>query len=109
VVPADDLEVAVLDRTRSQERKFKRLSSAQLNALLGERPDQDSGGATPGQATSPSTAAPTSEQPSTTPSPVAPPVAPPTPYDDGPKHVGDPATPDQDGPHPPVDPGDPLA
>ena len=109
VIPADDLEVAVLDRTRSQKRKFKRLNSTQLNALLGERPDQDSVGAVPGQATSPSTAAPTSDAPSTAPAPVAPPVSPPTPYDDGPKHVGDPATPDQDGPHPPVDPQDPLA
>jgi proteasome alpha subunit len=37
VIPADDLEVAVLDRTRFQQRKFKRLSAQQLSAVLGDR------------------------------------------------------------------------
>ncbi|MEO9323867.1 proteasome subunit alpha [Nocardioides sp. C4-1] len=37
VIPADDLEVAVLDRTRIQTRKFMRLSPARLESLLGER------------------------------------------------------------------------
>ncbi|ABL82149.1 MULTISPECIES: proteasome subunit alpha [unclassified Nocardioides] len=37
VIPADDLEVAVLDRTRSQPRKFARLRPARLEELLGER------------------------------------------------------------------------
>ena len=37
VIPVDDLEVAVLDRTRSQPRKFSRLSPARLNTLLGDR------------------------------------------------------------------------
>lgn len=37
VIPSSDLEVAVLDRTRSQTRKFVRLSPARLDALLGER------------------------------------------------------------------------
>jgi proteasome alpha subunit len=35
VIPATDLEVAVLDRTRSQQRKFQRLSDARLAAMLG--------------------------------------------------------------------------
>lgn len=34
-IAADDLEVAILDRTRSQPRKFKRLNPAQVAELLG--------------------------------------------------------------------------
>ena len=37
VIPASDLEVAVLDRTRPQPRKFVRLVPARLEALLGDR------------------------------------------------------------------------
>jgi len=37
VVPVDDLEVAVLDRTRSQPRKFSRISPGKLTGLLGDR------------------------------------------------------------------------
>jgi proteasome alpha subunit len=37
VVPVDDLEVAVLDRTRTQQRKFSRLRPARLRELLGDR------------------------------------------------------------------------
>jgi proteasome alpha subunit len=37
VIPATDLEVAVLDRTRSQPRKFARIRPARLDDLLGER------------------------------------------------------------------------
>jgi proteasome alpha subunit len=37
VIPVGSLEVAVLDRTRTQKRKFKRLSDAELDAILGER------------------------------------------------------------------------
>jgi proteasome alpha subunit len=37
VIPAAALEVAVLDRTRTQPRKFLRLMPARLEALLGER------------------------------------------------------------------------
>jgi proteasome alpha subunit len=37
VIPASDLEVAVLDRTRSQPRKFLRLMPARLEGLLGDR------------------------------------------------------------------------
>jgi proteasome alpha subunit len=34
-VPASNLEVAVLDRTRSQQRKFRRLRGAELGRILG--------------------------------------------------------------------------
>ncbi|WP_243057636.1 proteasome subunit alpha [Nocardioides sp. SR21] len=37
IIPVEDLEVAVLDRTRTQPRKFSRLSPARLEALLGDR------------------------------------------------------------------------
>ncbi|MEV7429289.1 proteasome subunit alpha [Nocardioides sp. NPDC092400] len=37
VIPVDDLEVAVLDRSRGQQRKFSRLSPARLEVLLGGR------------------------------------------------------------------------
>jgi proteasome alpha subunit len=41
-VPSANLEVAVLDRTRSQQRKFKRLSAGQLSRILGNgRPGSD--------------------------------------------------------------------
>ena len=37
VIPDDDLEVAVLDRTRSRPRKFSRIMPSRLRELLGER------------------------------------------------------------------------
>ena len=37
VVSADDLEVAVLDRSRAPQRKFKRLPAERLVTILGER------------------------------------------------------------------------
>jgi proteasome alpha subunit len=37
VIPAGDLEVAVLDRTRVQPRKFSRLGPARIESLLGDR------------------------------------------------------------------------
>jgi proteasome alpha subunit len=37
VIPVGDLEVAVLDRTRTQTRKFSRLSPARLQSFLGDR------------------------------------------------------------------------
>ncbi|WP_374198457.1 proteasome subunit alpha [Nocardioides sp. R-C-SC26] len=37
VIAASDLEVAVLDRTRAQPRKFSRISEFRLDSLLGER------------------------------------------------------------------------
>ncbi|WP_418062984.1 proteasome subunit alpha [Pimelobacter simplex] len=37
VIPVGDLEVAVLDRTRTQPRKFRRLLPARLDEILGDR------------------------------------------------------------------------
>jgi proteasome alpha subunit len=37
-IPLEDLEAAVLDRTRPQKRKFVRLGAERLRALVGERP-----------------------------------------------------------------------
>ncbi|GAA3823684.1 proteasome subunit alpha [Nocardioides panacisoli] len=37
VIPTSDLEVAVLDRTRTQPRKFARILPARLDTLLGDR------------------------------------------------------------------------
>ena len=37
VIPDEDLEVAVLDRTRSRPRKFSRIGPARLQQLLGDR------------------------------------------------------------------------
>jgi proteasome alpha subunit len=63
VIPAGDLEVAVLDRTRIRPRKFSRLGPARLEALLGDR-----GPTTPASAPEsldPATEAPSSDaQPS---------------------------------------------
>jgi proteasome alpha subunit len=41
VIPADDLEVAVLDRTRTQPRKFLRLRASRLAEILGDREGAD--------------------------------------------------------------------
>jgi proteasome alpha subunit len=43
-IPSANLEVALLDRTRSQQRKFKRVTAGQLIRILGNGP-ADSGGA----------------------------------------------------------------
>jgi proteasome alpha subunit len=63
VIPVASLEVAVLDRTRTQQRKFKRLSDAELSSILGE-PERPAGT---------DSAAPAD---STDDAPTAPPVAP---------------------------------
>ena len=50
---ADQLEVAVLDRTRTQARKFKRITGRRLSDLFGTRPEGASGAADDsGEATS---------------------------------------------------------
>lgn len=41
VIPVQDLEVAVLDRTRAQPRKFARIGPYRLEALLGERGQEE--------------------------------------------------------------------
>jgi proteasome alpha subunit len=42
-IPATNLEVAVLDRTRSQQRKFKRVTAGQLTRILGNGPGGNGG------------------------------------------------------------------
>ena len=37
IIPVEDLEVAILDRTRSQPRKFSRFSPARLTEIIGDR------------------------------------------------------------------------
>ena len=64
VIPASDLEVAVLDRTRTQPRKFLRLMPAGLEALLGDR-----GPTTPASDATMPSAAPTA---ASAPAPTAP-------------------------------------
>jgi len=85
-IPPENLEVAVLDRTRPQKRKFSRLTAERLAALLGE----PAGAAAPEPGTStapdPGTAAPEHEAaPESQPSvpedgdgdaPIAPPIDP---------------------------------
>lgn len=79
VIPVEDLEVAVLDRTRVQPRKFRRILPGKLEELLGERgPAQHApnGDAPAAVSASPE---PTPAEPQTPPIPGddEPPVAPP--------------------------------
>ena len=105
VIPVKDLEVAVLDRTRAQPRKFSRIGPYRLEALLGDRGPTESnpveeGADRPAEEHPPGTAAtdahpddpkdPTDQesgdvaplQDPVAPPPVAPPVAPPPPSSD---------------------------
>ncbi|MBL0747995.1 proteasome subunit alpha [Nocardioides baculatus] len=110
VIPASDLEVAALDRTRSQPRKFLRLRATRLTEILGGRateqpddaaPEDALAGAAPHQSGSDDPKDPTDQVSGATPpleDPVTgePPVAPPA--HPGPPNPSDP---------PPVDPSDP--
>ena len=139
VIPTAHLEVAVLDRTRAQPRKFARLVGARLDALLGERgpaTPEPADAALPKQEPAPDDAAdptdqvsgetPPLENPVTGEPPVAPPIAPPgQPSNRAPSHGSRPArsadaarprasagrrTPTQPGtPPPPDEPGELLA
>ncbi len=124
VIAAEDLEVAVLDRSRSQQRKFKRLSAEHLASILGDR--GTAGKHAAGDSTSPSanasrdaraTEGPRGDEPPVAP-PVVPPVSPPDhgPTDPtlepptGPEPETGPVEPsDEPDVHPPVDPDDPLS
>ncbi|CAA9327190.1 MAG: Proteasome subunit alpha, bacterial [uncultured Nocardioidaceae bacterium] len=80
VIAVEALEVAVLDRTRTQQRKFKRFTDPELAGILGEDRGEDVGEETPA-ATDPATdpaADPASDAPVAPPddTPVAPPVDP---------------------------------
>jgi proteasome alpha subunit len=101
VIPVEDLEVAVLDRTRSQPRKFRRLSPSRLSSLLADRAEPSASAAEP--ATEEPTAPPADEPPLAPPSSSSapPPIAPP--------ERSDPAAPDGPTPDPPTDPHDPLS
>uniref|UniRef100_UPI003FA36334 proteasome subunit alpha n=1 Tax=Nocardioides sp. N13(2025) TaxID=3453405 RepID=UPI003FA36334 len=133
VIPAGDLEVAVLDRTRSQPRKFLRLREARLTEILGDRGDEQPAapapedavaGAAPHQSGQDDPSDPTDqvsgatpplEHPVTGEPPVAPPVAPPIapPARPGGPEPTDPATPGEPqppAPQPPAPgPGQPPA
>jgi proteasome alpha subunit len=128
VVAPGDLEVAVLDRSRSQQRKFKRLSAERLVTILGDRKPQDTTppdtgptdagpgdrardqpGSVPPGTLPPGTGRPGPGEPPTAPpvgpSPVSPPSHPPTEPTDP---AQPPVRPEPDG-GPPVDPSDPLS
>jgi proteasome alpha subunit len=93
VIPAEDLEVAVLDRTRSRDRKFSRIRPTRLSQLLGDRgpevpdaekPEDGAPGGAPGSAGVDNPADPTDqvsgsvpplEDPTTGEPPTAPPLS----------------------------------
>jgi proteasome alpha subunit len=125
VVQPGDLEVAVLDRSRSQQRKFKRLAAERLVTILADRKQsadaqdttppgpsdaaRDQPGAVPPGTLPPGAGQPGGSEPPTAPpvgpSPVAPPSHPPTEPTDP---AQPPVRPEPDG-GPPVDPSDPLS
>ncbi|MEP6814874.1 MAG: proteasome subunit alpha [Marmoricola sp.] len=72
-IPPHDLEVALLDRSRTRPRKFRRLSAPALVDIIGPDPEPDSGAAD--NTGEPATQPPEGEQPSIEP-PLAPPVEP---------------------------------
>ena len=76
VIAPEDLEVAVLDRTRSQQRKFKRLTATHLTQILGAGVGAEPARHTAGESTNPSQAPEASPGASTEEPPVAPPVDP---------------------------------
>ena len=114
VIPTEDLEVAALDRTRTQPRKFLRLRAARLVEILADRGPEEPAAAeaedavpgapstqpVPDNPTDPtdqvSGATPPLEHPVTG-EPTTPPVAPP---------VAPPASPPAQGPTDPAGPGD---
>jgi len=84
VIPVGDLEVAVLDRTRTQPRKFLRIRPARLTEILGDRTATSAGEGSEQAAGQPQSTAPDvapSEQPPSAPPegdgdepPIAPPL-----------------------------------
>ncbi|HSJ22961.1 MAG TPA: proteasome subunit alpha [Nocardioidaceae bacterium] len=77
VIAARDLEVAVLDRTRPRQRKFKRLAADNLSAILGERGGEAPAKHGAGDSTSPSASYGKPPADETSPEGEEPPVAPP--------------------------------
>ena len=129
VIPAADLEVAALDRRRTQPRKFVRLRAARLAEILGDRgPEQAAersaedavAGSGPHQSGKDDPADPTDQVSGATPPledpvsgeppvapPLAPPATPPTPQRPSAPQPTDPAQPgpaDPPAPQPPTGP-----
>ncbi len=120
VIPVSDLEVAALDRTRAQPRKFLRLREPRLTRILGDRgteeaaptaPEDALAGPGPHQSGQDDPADPTDQVSGSTPPledpvtgepPVAPPVAPPIA-----PPVAPPARPGESTPTDPAAPGEP--
>jgi proteasome alpha subunit len=74
-IPPEDLEVAVLDRTRAQKRKFRRVTAQQLSTILSGREPATSAGASTGTSATDGSAGGTANGSSGEP-PVAPPADP---------------------------------
>jgi proteasome alpha subunit len=76
-IPAANLEVAALDRTRSQQRKFKRLTARQVTSILGNGAAADGGGDSggPGDSGGAGDGGPSSAPTGPDEPPVAPPVS----------------------------------
>jgi proteasome alpha subunit len=72
VIPVEDLEVAVLDRTRTQPRKFRRILPARLAEVLADRGPAEAAPAVHASETPPSPPAP--EAGGDTEPPIAPPL-----------------------------------
>jgi len=112
VVPERDLEVAVLDRTRSQPRKFRRLRPDDLRRLLGERGPSEPDAPHPGDAERQVPMSPSGvddpRDPTDQVSGVVPPLE--DPRSGGPvPPPTDPVAPEEPPVAPPVDPDDPVA
>jgi proteasome alpha subunit len=107
VIPTSDLEVAVLDRTRTQSRKFRRIRPDDLGRMLGDRgpsspaPDDDRAAAVgPSGVDEPSD--PTDQTSGGIPPLENPVSGEPTPP------PSDPVSPEEPPVAPPIDPNDPL-
>jgi proteasome alpha subunit len=103
-IPAHDLEVAVLDRTRPQQRKFRRLTPQGLRDVLGPDPEPSADG---GEASHEPPAHDDPADPTDTASSV-PPLEDPVTGEPTPGPT-DPVAPDDAPVAPPVAPEDPLA
>lgn len=79
VIPSADLEVAVLDRTRIQPRKFRRIHGSGLDDLLGERGPSEPATPVKDEPASPVEGVPATPPPASQPGQGEPPIAPPRP------------------------------
>ncbi|MGH3346286.1 MAG: proteasome subunit alpha [Nocardioides sp.] len=111
VIPESDLEVAVLDRTRTQPRKFRRIRPDDLGRMLGDRgpasppeapADEDGAGAAVGPSGVDDPGDPTDQTSGAVPPLENPVTGEPTPP------PSDPVAPEEPPVAPPIDPDDPL-